>query len=121
MTRLLLMVVVTVTLMAGTTGMATTAQAADIPTVSQKLLHPTPEAMRYLRLLSSQEVEDWGFKYIGAIATCTRTGLARNKSGLGWRHVTCKVKTSQGYRFIVKWIVNDKAALGVSPKVTRIA
>ena len=91
MTRLLLLVVVTVTLM---TGLATTAQAVDIPTVSYKLLHPTPKAMRILELLSAMEVEDKdkGFKYIGAVATCKRTGLARNKTGLGWRHLTCAVK-----------------------------
>ena len=101
--------------------MTTTAHATNVPIVSQKLLHPTPEAMRMLRLLSSGLIEDRGFKYIGAIAKCERTGLARNKYGLGWRHVTCAVKTSHGYRFIVKWIINDKAAMGVVPKITRIA
>jgi len=120
MTRLLLLVVVTVTLM---TGLATTAQAVDIPTVSYKLLHPTPKAMRILELLSAMEVEDKdkGFKYIGAVATCKRTGLARNKTGLGWRHLTCAVKTTHGYRLIVKWIINNNVLLGISPEVTRIA
>lgn len=121
MTRLLLIVVAAVTLMAGTAGMTTTAQAADVPTVSVKLLHPTPEALRKIRLLSSMEVEDEGLKYIGAVATCKRTGLARNKYGLGWRHLTCAVKTSHGYRFIVKWVINDEALLGIVPTVTRIA
>lgn len=98
-----------------------TAQAAEVPIVSYKLMHPTSEAMRMLRLFSSEEVENLGVKYIGAIATCKRDGLARNKTGLGWRYVTCAVKTSHGYRFIVKWTVNEKAAAGVVFKITRIA
>lgn len=72
-----------------------------------KLFHPTDADLRALAIRASDLVELEGAKYVGAVGKCRREDRAVVKTGPGWKHVRCYMRTKNGYRFTVTWHVTN--------------
>lgn len=96
-----------------TLGLALVGQAAAHPNPT-KLFHPTPAGLKKTAVIASDYVEMEGLKYIGAVGVCKAEDPAVVKSGPGFKHVRCRMRTSNGYRFLVTWHANSKGSFEVT-------
>lgn len=67
-----------------------------------------------MAIYASDLVESEGAKYIGAVGKCRGEDRAVVKSGPGWKHVRCRMKTTNGYRFIVTWHATNKGTISAA-------